>query len=50
MIKKMITKAKQILMLKANDFKPKVLKAITDDSYTQKQEELLDDTNKVITW
>ena len=26
--------------------KPKLLKAITDDSFTQKQEELLDDENK----
>ena len=28
------------------DDKPKLLKAITDDSFTQKSEELLDDTNK----
>ena len=28
------------------DDKPKILKSITDDSYTQKQESLLDDSNK----
>ena len=28
------------------DHKPKILKSITDDSYTQKQESLLDDSNK----
>ena len=28
------------------DHKPKILKSITDDSYTQKQESLLDDENK----
>ena len=28
------------------DHKPKILKSITDDSYTQKQESLLDDKNK----
>ena len=27
-------------------FKPKILKSITDDSYTQKQESLLDESNK----
>ena len=46
--KRQIVKERQLIMLKALvvTTNQKILKSITDDSYTQKQESLLDESNK----